>query len=200
MGRPREHDRDVLLDAARALWVGGGVGAVTIRAVSAASGASNGALYHAFDSRDGLLARVWAREATRFLAYQRTVVDEALGDGPVEAVVALALAPASYAARDEDGARLLLAVTPDDLAAGELTDDQREELARLRGVLHDLLVELAELVWHREDPSALLALRACVVDLPGVLLLRPGRLGDPLAQHTLVAAVRGVLAEPPPTR
>ena len=81
MGRPRQYDLDDLLAHARDLWVGRGVDGLTIRALSAASGASNGAVYHAFGSRDGLLARVWAEEAGRFLTFQRDRVAEATREG-----------------------------------------------------------------------------------------------------------------------
>ena len=80
VGRPRAHDVDVLLDHARTLWVEQGVSGVTIRALSVETGASNGAIYHAFGSRDGLLVRVWSREAERFLAVQSDAVDTALAD------------------------------------------------------------------------------------------------------------------------
>ena len=49
------HDRDAMLDAAEELAVQGGVKAVTIRAVSEKAGISNGAIYHAFGSRGGLV-------------------------------------------------------------------------------------------------------------------------------------------------
>ena len=80
MGRPRQYDLADLLGHARDLWIGRGVDGLTIRALSSASGASNGAVYHAFGSRDGLLARVWAEEAGRFLTFQRDRVAEAMRD------------------------------------------------------------------------------------------------------------------------
>ena len=38
-----------------------GPAAVTIRAISSATGVSNGAVYHTFGSRAGVLARAWLR-------------------------------------------------------------------------------------------------------------------------------------------
>jgi AcrR family transcriptional regulator len=61
MARPRVHDPDRVLDAAESLVVACGPAAVTIRAISAAVGVSNGAVYHTFGSRMGLLARAWLR-------------------------------------------------------------------------------------------------------------------------------------------
>ncbi|MCW2814873.1 MAG: TetR family transcriptional regulator [Nocardioides sp.] len=196
MGRPRQHDLDGLLAHARRLWVGDGVDAVTMRALTAASGASNGAIYHAFGSRDGLLARVWAREADTFLAFQREEVERA-GD-PTAAVLAAALAPARYADRDQDAARLLLATTADRLMTPELDDDGRELLHRLRHDLGTLLAGLADALWGRRDRSAVTMVRYCVVDLPGALLLQGSDLSDPVAHHALEHAVRGIVAQPPP--
>ena len=91
MPRPQVYDRDAMLDAAEELAVEGGVKAVTIRAVSERAGISNGAIYHAFGSRGGLVGRAWVRAARRFLALQKQVVDAE--DEPVRAVIAAADAP-----------------------------------------------------------------------------------------------------------
>ncbi|PRC47334.1 TetR family transcriptional regulator, partial [Mycobacterium sp. ITM-2017-0098] len=104
MPRPRVHDLDRVLDVAEELAVTAGPAAVTIRALSEATTMSNGALYHAFGTRAGLLARAWVRAAQRFLQLQRDAVEQALGGGPnavdeavaVEAVVAAALCPAAF--------------------------------------------------------------------------------------------------------
>ncbi|MDO9496790.1 MAG: helix-turn-helix domain-containing protein [Nocardioides sp.] len=200
MGRPREHDPEAVLDHARRLWVEGGPAGVTIRALAAESGVSNGAIYHAFGSRDGLLARVWSREAQRFLELQRAAVTAVLDDdGPVEdAVVAAALAPTAYAELDEPGARLLLTTTGDELADRDLAPPERGELRRLRRDLTGLVTDLSSRQWGRTDRAALATMRYCVVDLPGALLLAPARLTDPVAQHALELAVRGIVREPPP--
>ncbi|WP_407445340.1 TetR/AcrR family transcriptional regulator [Rhodococcus sp. (in: high G+C Gram-positive bacteria)] len=199
MGRPRLHDLDELLDHARHLWVRRGTPGVTIRALSDVSGASNGAIYNAFGSRDGLLASVWAREATRFLEFQRDIADRALtASGPTEAIVAAALAPATYAERDDLGAQLLLAVTLDDLGTPDLAESQRDRLAGLRRTLTSLLTVLAIEQWGRKDATALTLVKYCVVDLPGALLLGSGNVSDPLARHALALAVRGIVSESPP--
>ena len=71
MPRPQVYDRDAMLDAAEQLAVEGGVTAVTIRAVSERAGISNGAIYHAFGSRGGLVGRAWVRAVRRFLTLQK---------------------------------------------------------------------------------------------------------------------------------
>jgi AcrR family transcriptional regulator len=199
MGRPRQYDLDDLLAHARGLWIMRGVDGLTIRALSSASGASNGAVYHAFGSRDGLLARVWAEEAGRFLTFQRDRVAEAIRDGDATAaLVAAALAPAAYA-KDNEGARLLLATTADDLLTLELDEEGRTQLLRLQKELGALLVELASALWERRDRAAVTTVRHCVVTLPGALLLNADRITDPLARHALEHAVRGIASMTPPT-
>lgn len=200
MGRPREHDLDAILDHARRLWVEGGTSGLTIRRLSSEAGVSNGALYNAFGSRDGLLTRVWCREADQFLAFQRTAVANALrGDRPIQdAVVAASLASAEYSKHDEQGARLLLSVTFDDLLGAEPAPEQRDELLRLRRSVNDLITDLSTRLWGRTDRSALTCVRYCVVDLPSALLLAPSKPTDPLARHALERAVRGILTIQPP--
>ncbi|WP_165825133.1 TetR/AcrR family transcriptional regulator, partial [Mycolicibacter senuensis] len=56
MARPRVHDPGRVLDAVESLAARSGPTAVTIRAVSETTGASNGAVYHGFGSRAGLMA------------------------------------------------------------------------------------------------------------------------------------------------
>lgn len=200
MGRPRRYDRETLIDHARALWVEHGMTGVTVRALRALSGASNGAVYHAFGSRDGLLAQVWAREAEDFLAFQREAVAQAMAGGAaVDGLVAAALAPAGYADADAEAARLLLSADVDDLMTAELTDDGRTLLRLRQKELGVLLAKLATALWDRRDSAAVTTVRYCVVDLPGTLLLRSQAVTDPVARHALERAVRGIAAEPPPS-
>lgn len=199
MGRPREHDLDELLDHAKRLWVDGGMAGVTIRRLSSVSGVSNGAIYNAFGSRDNLLARVWAREAEEFLAFQSEEVEAALEAGEAHAaVVAAALAPSNYAYRDGAGSRLLLAVALDDLAGSDVGATERQHLHLLRRSLDDLVNRLAREVWNSTDPDAATLIRFCLVELPSALLLTTrDRMTDPLARAALERAVRGILAGSP---
>ncbi|WP_181310387.1 TetR/AcrR family transcriptional regulator [Nocardioides campestrisoli] len=204
MGRRREHDLDAVLDHARSLWAEGGAGAVTIRALSAASGVSNGAIYHAFGSRDGLMATVWTREAGRLLDLQDTLVQSARDAAPdpeaaaVAAVVAAATAPATYAVEHPDGARLLLSVTDDRLLDGDLAPEQRDHLLSLRTSLGSRIAGLSTQLWGRDDRAAQAVVRACVVQLPAALLHPRALLDAATARSLLERAVRGVLAGPPP--
>ncbi|KXX62287.1 TetR/AcrR family transcriptional regulator [Rhodococcus sp. LB1] len=199
MPRPRVHDLDAALDAAERLAVEGGPSAVTLRAVAAATEMSNGAIYHAFGSRGGLVGRAWLRAAHRFLDLQQESVEEALGRGPVDAVVAAADTPAVFAERFPQSSRLLLTVRRDELLGSDVPEDVAAELSRLDSVLVELFVRLALALWGRKDGRAVEVIEACVVGLPTGLLLHARRKPDDPMRRRLETAVRAVLALDPPS-
>jgi AcrR family transcriptional regulator len=191
MPRPRVHDPDTVLDAVESMAVNAGLAAVTIRAVSAAVGVSNGALYHQFGSHGGLLGRAWVRAARRFLDRQRELVDAA--SSGIDAITAAAQAPAAFAEDHPVSARLVLLVPPHEIAGIGLPDDLADELAALQKQLLELMIGLAESAWGRRDRAAVDTVTTCIVDLPTAVLLHRDRLGDPTALRHLRAAVQAVL-------
>ncbi|MGK8523803.1 TetR family transcriptional regulator [Nocardia asteroides] len=198
MPRPRTHDPAAVLDAAESLAVRHGPAAVTTRAVAAATGISNGAIYHTFGSRAQLLGRTWLRAARRFLDLQTALVDDALDSrDAVEAVVVAAAAPAVFAERYPDSSRLLLAVRREELLR-EVPEDIAAEFAATDALLVELLVRLSRQLWQRGDRHAVDVMTLCLVDLPTAVLLRRDRLGDPRAREYLRSAVRAVVAVGPP--
>ncbi|MET3961520.1 AcrR family transcriptional regulator [Marmoricola sp. OAE513] len=199
MGRPQEIDVDVLLGHARDLWVENGMQALTIRALSARSGVSNGAIYHHFASRNHLLGEVWAREAAIFRAFQRDRIQRARDEGgPVDAVVAAALATGEYAEVEGAAVRVLLASRPDVLNEAELTAPVVEQLREHRADAAGLVAKLAVDVWGRGDVDAMILMRNCVVDIPARLFMGGRRPNDPLARYAIEHAVRGLLEAGPP--
>lgn len=200
MPRPRVHDLDHVLDVAEDLAVTKGPAAVTIRALSEATSMSNGALYHAFGTRAGLLGRAWLRAARAFLELQRDAVEETLDSGrpATEAVVAAALCPALFHDQNPASARFLLTVSREELVgSGEVPVDVAEDLRALDKSLGMIFVRLSCSMWDRKDSTAVALIRDCVVELPTALLLRGNRASDADARERLAAAVRAVLAVPP---
>lgn len=191
MPRPRTHDPDLVLDAAEELAVASGPAAVTIRAVAAATGVSNGALYHTFSSRAELLGRTWIRAAHRFLALQAELVGEA-GD-PVEAVLAAAETPAEFAARHPRSTQLFFRVRRGDLLGDDLPETVRAQVAATQTTLVELMKTLSRRLWGRADAAAVDTVTLCLVDLPTAILLDRDRLTNPLARQQLRAAVHAVL-------
>ncbi|MFD3508607.1 TetR family transcriptional regulator [Nocardia sp. NPDC058666] len=197
MPRPRTHDPQTVLDAAEALAARSGPAAVTVRAVAAATGVSNGALYHTFASRQEVLARTWLRAAHRFLAMQSADIDRAVHatDHParVDAVLDAAEAPARLANHHPDSARLLLQIDRAELLDGDIAPALAQEIADTEKALLAAINRLARALWGRADKRTVATVTTCLVDLPTALLLRRDRLTDPLARAQLRAAVRAVL-------
>jgi AcrR family transcriptional regulator len=200
--RPRVYDPDGVLDAAEVLAVASGPAAVTIRGISAAVGVSNGALYHSFGSRAGLLARAWLRAGRRFLDAQKAMVDDALSapgqDAGFAAVAAAADAPAVFAEQYPNSCQVLLTMPRDELLGPELPAEIAAEISDLERGLVGLMIRLARSVWDRKDAAAIDTITMCIVDLPTAILLRRDRLRSETARQQLRAAVRAVLEIEPP--
>ncbi len=165
---------------------------------------SNGAIYHAFGSRAGLVGNVWLRAAEQFLAVQREVVDGALSgsagrEAAVEAVVAAADTPARFLLDHPVRGRFLLTVSRHELlGSDDLPADLDRALRSLDSTLVKLFIDLSHAVWSRADAGAVSVIRDCVVELPTALLLRGNRTPEPDVRFRLAAAVRAVLSIPPP--
>jgi AcrR family transcriptional regulator len=191
MPRPQVYDRDAMLDAAEELAVEGGVKAVTIRAVAERAGISNGAIYHAFGSRGGLVGRAWVRAARRFLTLQKQAVDAE--DEPVRAVMAAADAPAVFSEQYPSSARLILGIPRDELI-GEAPTDVQAELGALDIDLRDLLIRLSIAMWDRKDAASVAVIEDCVVGLPTGLMLRRPMPPTADTRRRLAAAVQALLS------
>jgi AcrR family transcriptional regulator len=201
--RPRVHDRDTVLDAAESLAVATGPAGVTTRAVAAAAGVSNGAIYHSFRSKGDLVAQTWLRAARAFLDVQSGLVDTALaeaGADPIHAVAAAADAPAVFFGLHPQSARLLLRVNRDQLLGEDLPADVAAELGALDRELIGLMMRLSLRLWDRKDAVAVDAITLCIVDLPTAILLSRNRINSAWARDNLKSAVRAVLADGPPSR
>lgn len=205
--RPRLHDIDELLDVAEELVSGRDPAGLTLRALAQRGGVPIGSIYHAFGSKEDLLARLWLRAAGRLGAAQQEALDAGdRGDDPVAAVVAVALAPVTFGRRYPASAEVfftrrreqLFATVSSPTVLDDLTATQQRFVARLRA--------LARSMWGRDDRVAVDAVTACVVDVPGGVLgrhLREGRYPDPVLEARIVAAVRAILdvpLDPPPPR
>ena len=191
MPRPLLYDRDAMLDAAEQLAVEGGARAVTIRAVSDRASISNGAIYHAFGSRGGLVGRAWVRAARRFLTLQREAVDAE--DDAVRAVVAAADSPAAFSQRHPTSARLILGIPREELI-GDAPADVQAELRELDADLRNLLIHLSIAMWDRRDAASVAVIEDCVVGLPTGLLLRRPMPPTSDARRRLASAVEVILS------
>lgn len=202
MSRQRLHSFDDLLDVAEQIVTSGEPSGLTLRSLAAAAGASNGTIYHAFGSKDVLLARVWLRSWARLgdLMTKAMAAETAEADaGGVDAVVAVALAPVEFVRRFPASARLFFAQRRDQLFSGDLPTEVAAEMSAAQERFVELLITLARGVWGRGDRIAVEAISVCVVDLPGGILRRcllEDREADEATAARLEAAVRAILAVP----
>lgn len=202
MPRPRLYDPDRVLDAVESLIAASGLDAVTTRAVSAAVGVSNGALYHSFDSRAGLIGHAWLRAARRFAAVQNASVEQAwAAEGPRAAVVAAADAPVVFAHQQANSSTVLWTVSRDQLLASDLPGTVAASVDDLHQSLIGLMVRLATALWDRADALAVDTITTCIVDLPTAIVLRRNRHANSTAREHLRATVQAVLdIGPPPVK
>ncbi|MGY1792596.1 helix-turn-helix domain-containing protein [Geodermatophilus sp. SYSU D00525] len=199
MPRPRLHAPDAVLDAAEELLVDRGRAQLTVRALAARSGASNGSIYHAFGSLETIAGAAWLRRARQFLDQQQAAVAEA-GRDARRAVQAAADAPARLAEQDLRAARLLVGLQRDDVLTAAVAPDVADGLRALDAALLDTLRRLARSLWDRDDAAAVGAVTTCVVRLPAALLfpgIRAGRV-HPHTRTQLAAAVGAVVDCGPP--
>jgi AcrR family transcriptional regulator len=204
VARPRLHSQDDLLDIAEQLVTSGDPAGLTLRSLARSAGASNGTIYHAFRSKEELLARLWLRATERLGAIMEEAV-AAVGGGRLDgerardAVVAVALAPVALARTYPASAQLFFAQRRDQLFSADLAPEVVAELEGVQGRFAGGLAALAEGVWDRTDPVAVESIAACVVDVPGGLLRRrllEGRGVDAATERRIERAVRAILDLP----
>jgi AcrR family transcriptional regulator len=165
---PRKHETDVILDAARALVRGGGPRAASVAAISEASGAPAGTLYHRFGNRDGILTAAWLRALQRFQA--RAMAAEA--GTAIDTAVAMAVAAVGFARELPEDARLLLTIRPTDLLDDEPDAAFRETLAAMNAPLSERLSALAKQLFGKRDRRSVDAVARAVADLPYAVVRR----------------------------
>jgi AcrR family transcriptional regulator len=196
MARPRVHSDQVTLDAARDLVISGGTGAATTAAISSASRAPVGSLYHRFGSRGGLLAELWIRAVRRFQAGLELAC---AGAGPgIDRAMSGAGWVLDFAAEHPDDARLLLLFRREELTgqADAPGSARAGELETLNHPIRALLTQVTCEVFGTADERSLEATTLAVMDLPYAAVRRHLRAGsDPARFRTeILAAVRAILA------
>ena len=114
MPRPAKFTEDQILDGALRLVAEGGPGAATISGIAGMLGAPVGSIYHRFESRDFLLARLWIRTIGSF---QGGFI-EALGAEDLdEAALGAALYNVDWTREHLEEARVLLLYRREELAS-----------------------------------------------------------------------------------
>lgn len=196
MGRRRVHQPQAILDAARTLVLDEGVGAATVTAIASASGAPIGSIYHAFGSRDTMLAQLWIRAVRRS---QMRFVDALEGeDNPLDAAVAAALSIYDFAREETGDARLLASLRREDLIQMPLPADLAKELAELNRPIEEAIGALARRLFGRLSRERVELTALAVFDIPYGALRRhlvSGKRPPASLRLALARAVRAALEE-----
>ncbi|SON61800.1 hypothetical protein MSIMFI_03319 [Mycobacterium simulans] len=201
MLRPQLHEPDFVLDSAEELVAQDGMDAVTIRALTKATGVSNGAIYRTFESRGGLLGRVWVRAERRFLDLMTSRVEDAKSQpdaDPLDAVYAAAETSLLYPEMYPGSSALLMTVRREEIASQAMPRAIADQLRASERELAEVMARLAEGLWDRSDVSAVDLISTCIVDLPKWIAARDQRYSMPILRDYLRAAVRSVLEVGPP--
>ncbi|MEY9213494.1 TetR/AcrR family transcriptional regulator [Thermobifida halotolerans] len=190
MPQPVKHSTDAMLDAARALVLDGGPSAASARAVSQATGAPSGSVYHRFPRRDDLVAAAWLRAQDRFLAAYLGALDQPGVRAGVEAAVTVL----TWSADHPEDAVLLLRHSLRDLLRGPVSTSLGERAEANRRRLRQAVTRFAAAV-GRPPADVTLA----VVDLPHAVTRRVLRDRRPATPEEVAALRRaaGLLLEDP---
>lgn len=98
-----------ILEAARDILAGGGLEALSMRALAAKVGLSATAIYHWFDNKDELVDRVVAHGFRRSEAYMRKAIED-LPPGSMERVTALGEAYIRFALENQAYFKIIFAI------------------------------------------------------------------------------------------
>ena len=197
MARPRLHDPDSILDAALTVVLDHGAPEATIQAIAAESGAPTGSIYHAFGSREALLARMWVRAARR--SQERFLEAAEAPAEPRAAALAAAMSVFDFARERPGDARLLASMRREDLVGTAAEPSLVEELRQLNRPLENAIRDLASRLVGRADRGAREAVALATIDLPYGAVRRhlgagrrpPGSLRTPL-ERAVGAAIDAV--------
>jgi AcrR family transcriptional regulator len=172
MPRPTRHEPDALLDAAAAILAAEGPAAVTMSAVSRATGAPSGSLYHRFPTRAVLCGELWTRTEERFHVGLHTAL--AASADPQDRCVAAARYVVAWCRSHPVDAQVLLAGA-DTLEASDWPDEISARRKTLHRRLYRVLQDLSA------DPERV---NAAVIDIPYAIVRRHLRGGTAIPPGT----------------
>jgi AcrR family transcriptional regulator len=152
-----------MLDAARDLLVDRGAHNTTMEAISTASGAPTGSLYHRFGSRDDLVARLWIRAVHRSQASFLAALEQ---HEPKQAAVAAGLSILDFCRESPADARLLVSFRYDELIRSAPSPAIAEELAVLNRPIERAVADLTKRLYGRASDRAVQRTILAVFDLP----------------------------------
>lgn len=163
MPRPTLHEESQILSAASFIVAQKGPGAATMAAISEASGAANGSLYHRFGSRDRLLGRLWLNKAAAFQDRFERALD--IPDAR-KAGLEGALSLPRGVRQDPEGARIMLLYRREDFLSDGWPPEMSLEAERLATQFQRLLDRSAERLFGVRTAAAKRTTAFALLDLP----------------------------------
>jgi AcrR family transcriptional regulator len=163
MPRPQLHPIDTILDAARDLLLAEGSGSATMEAISKASGAPTGSIYHRFASRDELITQLWIRAVHRSQASWLCALER---QDPKEAAVAGAMAFIDFCEDHPADARLLVSFRREDLIRITPRGALTKELEALNRPIGRAAASLARRLYGKTSQAAVERTLLAVLDIP----------------------------------
>ena len=194
MSRAPQFDQAQILDAAKRLIARHGPSGATIGAIAQAVGAPTGSIYHRFDSRDVLLAKVWLGAAT---AFQTAFFERLTGPAPREAGLAAALYMAQRVRERPREARVLLLHRREDFVDRGWPANMRRRAERLGRQVETELRAFSSRLCGRQDARTVRSIAYALVEAPVAAVRRhvaaeesPPAYVDGLIRTTYEAVIR----------
>ena len=162
MGRPAKFDSEQILDTTARIIAEGGPGQATVAAIAQRLGAPSGSIYHRFESRDLLLARLWIRTVRR--AQQGFVAALTLPDLD-QAALAAALHIPRWSRQHPAEATVLLLYRREDLA-DRWPEELGAEVAELNKGMEAAVRGFTRRWFGRITPASLQTVAFALIDVP----------------------------------
>jgi AcrR family transcriptional regulator len=162
VGRPARFTSDQILDVAAQLIAAGGPNGASMATIASELGAPTGSIYHRFESRDLLMARLWIRTVKRA---QIGFLDALAQPERRVAAIDAALHIPRWSRSHLDEAQVLLLYRRDDLAA-QWPDELGEELAALNRPVQDAIGSFTRRLFGRKTSANVRTVAFALVDVP----------------------------------
>lgn len=192
MGRPAKFSTEQILATTAQIVAEGGPGHATVAGIAQRMGAPTGSIYHRFESRDLLLARLWVHTAGHA---QQGFVEALANEDLDEAALNGALHIPRWSRANMDEATVMLLYRREDLAA-QWPDELGDELAQLRASVQEALRSFVRRYFGRVSRSAMEATTFALLDIPYAAVRRhllAGEAPPPLVDELVAQAASCVL-------
>jgi len=197
VGRPAKFDSEQILDVTVRIVAEAGPGQATVAAIAQRLGAPSGSIYHRFESRDLLLARLWIRTVRR--AQEGFVTALALPDLE-QAALEAALHIPRWSRQHLAEATVLLLYRREDLA-DRWPQELGAEVTELNKGMEAAVGDFTRRWFGDITPASLQAVAFALVDAPygaSRRYLLAGKPPPPTVDELIIRTCRCVLSLPGP--